>query len=214
MDMGSTFTNLLHQMAFFNLEFGNYIMIAVALFFLYLAIKKGFEPLLLVPIAFGMLLTNLPGAGMYHADFFLGGHVDFTYVSASDVTDYVATGELTILENDLGSAAVTLPTYYQMLFPKGTDPAIIDKFAALCKEAIFEDEAYASTIMTPTVRNPTTKSLRRLPRSWRRFGSSWPDTPGSKLVTGERGASSEPRLFPSSYKEGGAPCHPRKRKAL
>ena len=59
MDMGSTFTNLLHQMAFFNLEFGNYIMIAVALFFLYLAIKKGFEPLLLVPIAFGMLLVNI-----------------------------------------------------------------------------------------------------------------------------------------------------------
>ena len=59
MDMGSTFTNLLHQMAFFNPEFGNYIMIAVALFFLYLAIKKGFEPLLLVPIAFGMLLVNI-----------------------------------------------------------------------------------------------------------------------------------------------------------
>lgn len=59
MDMGSTFINLLHQMAFFNLEFGNYIMIAVALFFLYLAIKKGFEPLLLVPIAFGMLLVNI-----------------------------------------------------------------------------------------------------------------------------------------------------------
>lgn len=59
MDMGSTFTNLLHQMAFFNLELGNYVMIAVALFFLYLAIKKGFEPLLLVPIAFGMLLVNI-----------------------------------------------------------------------------------------------------------------------------------------------------------
>ena len=57
MDMGSTFTNLLHQMAFFNLEFGNYIMIAVALFFLYLAIKKGFEPLLLVPIAFGSMVV-------------------------------------------------------------------------------------------------------------------------------------------------------------
>lgn len=84
----------------------------------------------------------------------LGGHVDFTYVSASDVTDYVATGELTILENDLGSTAVTLPTYYQMLFPKGTDPAIIDKFAALCKEAIFEDEAYASTIMTAYGQEP------------------------------------------------------------
>lgn len=52
------------------------IMIAIACVLLYLAIKKGFEPLLLLPIAFGMLLTNLPGAEMYHADFFAGGHVD------------------------------------------------------------------------------------------------------------------------------------------
>ena len=43
---------------------GNLIMIMVALLLLYLAIKKGFEPLLLLPIAFGMLLTNLPLAGM------------------------------------------------------------------------------------------------------------------------------------------------------
>ena len=59
MDLGSTFNNLLHQMAFFNLTWGNFIMIAVAFLFLYLAIKKGFEPLLLVPIAFGMLLVNI-----------------------------------------------------------------------------------------------------------------------------------------------------------
>ena len=44
------------------------IMIGISLFLLYLAIKKKFEPLLLVGIAFGMLLTNLPGAGLYHAD--------------------------------------------------------------------------------------------------------------------------------------------------
>lgn len=84
----------------------------------------------------------------------LGGHVDFIYVSASDVTDYVATGELTILENDLGTTAVTLPTYYQMLFPKGTDQAIIDKFAALCQEAIFDDKGYADTIMTAYKQEP------------------------------------------------------------
>ena len=59
MDLGSTFNNLLHQMAFFNLTWGNFVMIAVAFLFLYLAIKKGFEPLLLVPIAFGMLLVNI-----------------------------------------------------------------------------------------------------------------------------------------------------------
>ncbi|MCI8717147.1 MAG: sodium ion-translocating decarboxylase subunit beta [Lachnospiraceae bacterium] len=51
--------NLIHQSAFFSLTWGNYIMILVACVFLYLAIKKGYEPLLLVPIAFGMLLVNM-----------------------------------------------------------------------------------------------------------------------------------------------------------
>ena len=54
-----TLNNLLHQTAFLNLTVGNYIMIAVACVFLYLAIRKEFEPLLLVPIAFGMLLVNI-----------------------------------------------------------------------------------------------------------------------------------------------------------
>lgn len=54
-----TLGNLVHQSAFFNLTVGNFIMILVACFFLFLAIKKGYEPLLLVPIAFGMLLVNL-----------------------------------------------------------------------------------------------------------------------------------------------------------
>jgi len=53
------------------------VMLAVACFLLYLAIKKQFEPLLLLPIAFGMLLTNLPGAGMFHSEFFAGGHVNW-----------------------------------------------------------------------------------------------------------------------------------------
>lgn len=49
--------------------FKNLIMILVAFCFLYLGIKKGFEPLLMVPIAFGMLLANIPGANLavqYH----------------------------------------------------------------------------------------------------------------------------------------------------
>ena len=57
--VGDTLNNLLHQTAFLNLTWGNYIMIAVACVFLYLAIAKGYEPLLLVPIAFGMLLVNI-----------------------------------------------------------------------------------------------------------------------------------------------------------
>jgi len=55
----NTVDNLLHQTAFFNLTVGNYAMILVACFFLYLAIRHEFEPLLLVPIAFGMLLVNI-----------------------------------------------------------------------------------------------------------------------------------------------------------
>ena len=54
-----TLSNLLHQTAFFNLTWGNYVMIIVACIFLYLAIAKGYEPLLLLPIAFGMLLVNI-----------------------------------------------------------------------------------------------------------------------------------------------------------
>ena len=54
-----TLGNLMHQTAFFNLTWGNYVMVLVACVFLYLAIKKEYEPLLLVPIAFGMLLVNI-----------------------------------------------------------------------------------------------------------------------------------------------------------
>ena len=54
----NTLLNLLQQTAFLNLSVGNLIMILVACIFLYLAIGKGFEPLLLVPISFGMLLVN------------------------------------------------------------------------------------------------------------------------------------------------------------
>jgi len=57
--IAETMSNLLHQTAFVNLTWGNFIMIVVAGVFLYLAIAKDFEPLLLVPIAFGMLLVNI-----------------------------------------------------------------------------------------------------------------------------------------------------------
>ena len=59
MSIMKTLSNLWEQTAFMNLDWGNYVMILVALVFLYLAIKHGFEPLLLVPIAFGMLLVNI-----------------------------------------------------------------------------------------------------------------------------------------------------------
>ena len=55
----TTLDNLIHQTAFFNLTWGNYLMIVIACVVLYLAIARGFEPLLLLPIAFGMLLVNI-----------------------------------------------------------------------------------------------------------------------------------------------------------
>ena len=66
--VAETLSNLIHQTAFFNLTVGNYLMIAVACFFLYLAIKKEYEPLLLLPIAFGMLLVNIYPDIMIHPE--------------------------------------------------------------------------------------------------------------------------------------------------
>ena len=69
------------------------IMILIACGLLYLAIVKKFEPLLLVPIAFGMLLTNLPGAGMFHEEFFSGGHVHWENLTGgAGLLDYLYLG--------------------------------------------------------------------------------------------------------------------------
>ena len=68
-------------------------MICVAFFLLYLAIKHKFEPLLLLTIAFGMLLTNLPGAGMFHASLFADGHVHWEhFVNDAGLLDYLYLG--------------------------------------------------------------------------------------------------------------------------
>ena len=69
------------------------VMIGIACVLLYLAIGKKFEPLLLLPIAFGMLLTNLPGANMFHEELFSGGHVHWEEMAASaGVLDYLYLG--------------------------------------------------------------------------------------------------------------------------
>ena len=76
-----TLENLVNQTAFMSLTVGNYIMIVVACVFLYLAIKKGYEPLLLVPIAFGMLLVNMyPDIMKVPADGEAGGLLHYFYL--------------------------------------------------------------------------------------------------------------------------------------
>ena len=78
---------------FANMGWGNVVMIIVAFVLLYLAIKHKFEPLLLLTIAFGMLLTNLPGANMYHTELFAGGHVHWDiFVANAGLLDYLYLG--------------------------------------------------------------------------------------------------------------------------
>jgi sodium ion-translocating decarboxylase beta subunit len=66
--IGETIVNFIDDMGIVNLDYRSAIMIVVACLFLYLAISKGFEPLLLVPIGFGMLLSNLPMTGIFLSD--------------------------------------------------------------------------------------------------------------------------------------------------
>ena len=78
-----TLENLMQQTAFSNLEWTNFVMILVACFFLYLAIVWEFEPLLLLPIAFGMLLVNIYPDIMLHpedAKNVVGGLLYYFYV--------------------------------------------------------------------------------------------------------------------------------------
>ena len=65
---------------FANVCWQQLVMIGIACVLAYLAIAKGYEPLLLLPIAFGMLLTNIPGTGMFHMDFYNSGTIDYGQV--------------------------------------------------------------------------------------------------------------------------------------
>ena len=60
---------LIQNCGFTSLSFGQALMILVSFVLMYLAIGRGFEPLLLLPIAFGMFLTNIPNANLYHTLF-------------------------------------------------------------------------------------------------------------------------------------------------
>ena len=93
--------NFLQQTGFYIVQQNplSLVMLAVSCVLLYLAIVKQFEPLLLLPISFGMLLTNLPGAGMYHEVLFANGHVQWELFGGATVTqeiiDEIAAGGAT-----------------------------------------------------------------------------------------------------------------------
>ena len=79
-DLGESLMNFVDQSGISGIfaDWRVLVMLIISCVLLYLAIVKQYEPLLLLPIAFGMLLTNLPGAGLYHTELFEGGHVHWT----------------------------------------------------------------------------------------------------------------------------------------
>lgn len=72
-----TIQGLWQGSAFVNLTWQQGVMILISFVLMYLAIVKKYEPLILLPMAFGMALTNIPGANMYHPEFFLTTDIDF-----------------------------------------------------------------------------------------------------------------------------------------
>ena len=110
------------------------IMLGIACVLLYLGIVKKFEPLLLVPIAFGMLITNLPGANMFHEIFFAGGHIHWDLIGGQPITasllaDLHSQG---VAENVLAPYIQQLMTAAQTAFsPEMVEQAI----AAVTEEA-------------------------------------------------------------------------------
>lgn len=88
-----SFTNFLESTGIANFDLKTLIMIVIAFVLLFLAIVKQFEPLLLLPIAFGMLLTNLPGAGLFNGELFQDGHVHWDiFVDKAGLLDYLYLG--------------------------------------------------------------------------------------------------------------------------
>ncbi|HSK69722.1 MAG TPA: sodium ion-translocating decarboxylase subunit beta [Candidatus Limnocylindria bacterium] len=90
-----TILDFLRQSGFYAMlsDWKSLVMIGVSCVLLWLAIGRKFEPLLLLPIAVGMLLTNLPGAGIYHSEFFAGGKVDWAALShGAGLLDYLYLG--------------------------------------------------------------------------------------------------------------------------
>ncbi len=81
--------NFIQDTGFYRIATGDWkvlVMMVISCVLLYLAIVKKFEPLLLVPIAFGILITNLPGAEMYHEILFAGGHVNWEIFGGGEIT--------------------------------------------------------------------------------------------------------------------------------
>ena len=80
-----TIVGMIKSSGFMNVTWQQALMLLIACFLMYLAIVKKYEPLLLLPIAFGMFLTNLPMAGLYHPEFFALNEATGESMNASEI---------------------------------------------------------------------------------------------------------------------------------
>ncbi|EOS67277.1 sodium ion-translocating decarboxylase subunit beta [Oscillibacter sp. 1-3] len=129
------------------------VMLVIACFLLYLGIVKKFEPLLLVPIAFGMLITNLPGANMFHEIFFAGGHIHWDLIGGSPVTQEFI--------NELATAKVSDAVLSTATVGQSITPGLVDILYLGVKLGIYPCLIFmgvgAMTDFGPLIANP--KSL-------------------------------------------------------
>ena len=129
------------------------VMLVIACFLLYLGIVKKFEPLLLVPIAFGMLITNLPGANMFHEIFFAGGHIHWDLIGGSPVTQEFI--------NELSAAKVSDAVLATATVGQSITPGLVDILYLGVKLGIYPCLIFmgvgAMTDFGPLIANP--KSL-------------------------------------------------------
>ena len=114
------------------------VMIVIACVLLFLGIVKKFEPLLLVPIAFGMLVTNLPGAGMFHEILFAGGHVHWDLfggepITAQFLSEMLASG---VSADVLQPYADALMVSFQNVFGADTLNELMSQIAASGADAV------------------------------------------------------------------------------
>jgi len=150
-----TIINFLNQTGF-SMIAANWkvlVMILISCVLLYLAIVKKFEPMLLLPIAFGMLLTNLPGSEMYHEILFAGGHIHWDLFGGAAVTQE--------LINELTAAGVSQTVLDTVTVGKSITPGLIDILYLGVKLGIYPCLIFlgvgAMTDFGPLIANP--KSL-------------------------------------------------------
>ena len=137
------------------------IMVAIACFLLYLAIVKEFEPLLLLPIAFGMLLTNLLGSEVFHEELFAGGHANWSLFGGAvlvnakdliqDASSYLVNSAGAVLSQDgntliaqitgatgvTGNELVSLATVIDYMANNGAECTMVLKDAFLSGTQVF-----------------------------------------------------------------------------